>query len=100
MGRAGITYPELCHVKCNILVKRVQNHLRDALITPSTMHQEQLSQIAKLPNSNVGAACCLQALHTTDANSNVGSLNHGDVVGTVTNSKQKSFQVSFDELDN
>ena len=98
-GRTESAYPELRHVECNVLVKRVQNDLGNTLITPGSMHQKQLSQIAELPNSNVGTTRCLQAFHAAYANANMGSLNHGNIVGTVANGQKESLEVSFHELD-
>lgn len=52
------------------------------------MHQKQLAQIPELTNCNIGTSCSLQAFHTTDANTDVSSLDHRNIVGSVANSEQ------------
>ena len=63
------------------------------------MHQEQLSQVAKLPNGNVRAARCLQTFHTTYPNTDVGSLDHGNIVSTIANSEKERFEMPLNEFD-
>ena len=49
------TYPELTHEKSNVLVEGVKYNFTDAVITPRAMYEQQLSQITKLANGNIGA---------------------------------------------
>ena len=33
------TYPKLCHIQCNVFVKRIKNDLRDPLVAPGSMNK-------------------------------------------------------------
>jgi len=93
------THPKLRHVQSNVLVKRIQDDLRDTLITPSTVHKQQLPQVSELTNSDISTPRRLKTLNPTDANADVRRLDHGDVIGTVADSQQDCFEVALDELD-
>lgn len=47
----------------------------------------------------VGRVNSLQTLLSRDSDSNVGSLDHRDVVGTVTDGKRHDAEVVLDEVD-
>jgi hypothetical protein len=63
------------------------------------MNQKQFSKESELANCHIGRSRSLETFHTTDTNTNMGGLNHGHIIGTVTNSQKKSLLVTFDELD-
>jgi hypothetical protein len=70
------------------------------VIAPSAVDEKQFAQIAKLPYGNICASSSLQTFDTADTHTDMSSLNHGNVVGAISNSKQNSFQMTFDKLDN
>lgn len=94
-----ITYPELCEVQRNVLVKVIKDHLAESLVRPRAVDQEKLLKEPELSNGKIGAACCLQAFDTADTNADMGRLNHGHIVGTIANGEQDGLVVLFDEFD-
>lgn len=62
------------------------------------MHQEQFPKIAELCNRNISRPSCLKTFHTADTDSNMSRLDHGNIVGTVTNGQKQGFEVAFDKL--
>jgi hypothetical protein len=63
------------------------------------MHQQQLLQEPKLTDRDIRTPRRLQALNTRDANADMSGLDHGDVVGAVSDREEDRFQVLFDEFD-
>ena len=81
------------------------------------MHEQQLFQIAKLRDRNVGRTCCLETLanplsiitnerprrntHLDARNThpNMRCLDHTHVIGTIPDGKQDRVLVLLDELD-
>lgn len=90
--------PELGHEEGGILVIEVEDDFRDALVGPGTVHQKELSKVSELRDCNVGGSCSLKTFDTGDTNTDMCSLNHGDIVRTVADSKKDSLQVSLDKL--
>ena len=80
------TYPKLCHVQSNVLVKRIEDDFGDSLVAPGTMNQEELAKETELTYCNIRTSCGLQALYTADTDSDMSCLDHGHIVGTVSNS--------------
>jgi len=76
----------LCHEKSNVLIKRIQDDLADAIVTPRAVHKKQLSQIPELRYRDIGTSCRLQTFYTGNTYAYVGSLNHGDIISAVANS--------------
>ena len=74
----------MCHKHGNVLVEGVENDFADAVITPRPMHEKEFSKVTKLTNGNVGASSGLQTLDTCYTDTNMSSLDHGNVVGAVT----------------
>src|ERR1700744_6320838 len=64
------------------------------------MHQKELPQVPELANGDVGASSGLEGLHAADTNTKMGRLNHGDVVGSVSDGQQERLQMPLDEFDN
>jgi len=52
------------------------------------MHQQQPSHETKLTNGKIGIVHSLQTLVATDANPDLGFLNHAHVVRPVTNGQR------------
>lgn len=94
------TYPELCHIEGNVLVEGIQNHTTNSVVTPCAMNKKQLSKVSELSNRNIRRPSCLETFHTADTNTNMGSLNHGHIVGTIANSKEQRFEMSFNQFNN
>lgn len=59
------------------------------------MNQQQLAQKAELGNGHVGTAGGLQTLHAADTDADVGSLDHGDIVCSVTDGEQNRLLLVF-----
>ena len=55
------------------------------------MHKKKLAEEAELTNGNIGAPGSLQTLDATDTHSDMSSLDHGDIVGTIADGKQERF---------
>lgn len=53
-----------------------------------------------MTNSDVSASCSLETLNTADTDTNMSSLDHADIVGTVSDGQQERLQVTLDKLDN
>lgn len=80
----GCRYPKLCHIQRDILVEGVENQFRNPLIAPSPVYQQELSKISELADSYVGAPSCLKTFDATYTYSNMCCLDHGDIVGAVS----------------
>jgi hypothetical protein len=64
------------------------------------VNQKQLPKESELTNCHIGRSGSLKTLHTADTDTNVGGLNHRNIVGAVTNSQEKSLLVTLDKLNN
>jgi hypothetical protein len=62
------------------------------------MHQKQLPKISELPDCDICTASSLETFHTTNTYTYVCSLNHGYVVGAVSNGQKNCFQMTLDKL--
>jgi hypothetical protein len=63
------------------------------------MDEQELSKVSELSNRNIRTSCGLKTFHTADTNTNMRSLNHGHVVGTITNCQKNGLLVALDKLD-
>lgn len=70
------------------------------MIVPGTMNKKQFSKIPKLPDRDIGRPRCLKTFNTTDTNSNMRCLNHGNIICAVADSQQQGLQVSLNKLNN
>lgn len=111
------THPEAGHVERDVLVEaaddrdqlaigerierdsRVQDQLAQPHVTPGAVDKQQLLQVPELADGDVGGTRSLQAFVTRDADSDVRSLDHRDVVRTVADSEQDRLEVLLDKLD-
>ncbi len=69
--------PELHHGEGHVLVERVQNQHADALVRPTTVHQQEFLKESELGNRIVTGQHGLHTLLTTDTNTyNVVRLSY------------------------
>lgn len=54
------------------------------------MHQQQAGQVLELSKGKVASQHCCSPLPATDAHSNVSSLDHPHIIGTITNACSQS----------
>lgn len=93
------TVPELRHEEGDVLIEGVEDNFGNALVRPSAVYEEEFAKISELSDGDIGGAGGLETFDTGDADTDVGSLNHGDVVCTVTDGEQDGFEMAFHELD-
>ena len=55
--------------------------------------------MAELNNRKVCSERCLFAFFSDDTDSDIGSLNHADIVRAIADSEQQSFRILLHELD-
>lgn len=70
------------------------------MITPGSVDKEQFPQIPELAYRHIGRPCGLETLDTAYTDTNVGRLDHANIIGTVADGKKKRLEVSLDQLDN
>lgn len=58
------------------------------MIIPRSVNKQQFTKIAELSNCNVGSPSSLETFNTADANANMRCLDHGDIIGAITNGQQ------------
>lgn len=63
------------------------------------MHQEQLSQVPELSNGHVGSSRGLKSFNTTNADTHMRRLDHGNIVGSIAYRQEKRFLVSLNQFD-
>lgn len=51
------------------------------------MHKKQIRKKAKLGYCKITSHDCLHPFHPTYSNANMSSLNHANIIGTITNTK-------------
>ena len=65
------------------------------------MEEKQRFQEFELSDSVVGCSCSLLSFFTKDANANMSSQDHCNIVGTITNCKGSFFwMLESDQSDN
>jgi hypothetical protein len=64
------------------------------------MHQDQSRQEPELPDGIVRAHDSLSAFFTSNTNTDVSFLDHGNIVGTIANGQSHNFQSTLDHLHN
>jgi hypothetical protein len=52
------------------------------------MDKQKLAKITELCDRNICRSCGLQTFNTTDTNANMGSLDHGNIVGAIANGQE------------
>lgn len=63
------------------------------------MNKKELLEVLELRDGDVRRPSGLETLDSRDSDSDVGSLDHGHVVRTVTDGEQDGGRVVLDELD-
>lgn len=63
------------------------------------MNEEQFAEVLELGDRDVGRACGLKTFYAGDTNTDVGSLDHGNVICAVANGEEDSFEVAFYKLN-
>jgi len=84
---AKVLEPVEDHDKEAVAVKEVNDEDGDSVIGPVSVNQEEVTKESKLANSKVARHGCLPSFLPDDPYSNVGGLNHSDVVGSVSDGK-------------
>lgn len=68
-----------------VLVEEVEHQEAQSHTMIMAMHEQQTLQHAELGKGEVGTARCLATLSSHDADADMSLLDHGHIVGTVTN---------------
>lgn len=76
-------------------VEEISNRLCKAPVGPASMHENQPTQKSELTNGVVRRHDRLTSLFSCNTHANVGLLDHGNIIGTVANSKGKTIQSSL-----
>ncbi|KAH3668934.1 hypothetical protein OGAPHI_002689 [Ogataea philodendri] len=92
--------PEQGQGEHHILVEETWNHLSNTFVRPSSVNQNQSCQISELTKSIIGRHDGLSTFFTSNTNTHVGSLDHGNIVRTVSNSQCHDIKSILDEFDN
>jgi hypothetical protein len=69
----------------HILVEHIRNQVSVTSVGLAAMAEQQVFEEAELSNRVIGGTGSLGALKTSNTNSNVGSINHVNIVSTVAN---------------
>ena len=88
------------HRQRNILVEKVEDEIGDACVASSSMDEDQPPQLLKLGDGKVRGLNCSHAFVAKQTDSNVGFIDHGDVVVPVTDShSNQTLVVLLDHAD-
>lgn len=82
------------------LVKEVGDSLSHTSVIPTSVHKHEASKEAELPKCKVGRHNSLATLETSKTDTNIGILNHSDIVGAITNRKGHDTKASLDHANN
>ena len=75
----------------NVLVEEVHNSSGHAPVVPASMHQQEPLQEPKLGDGEVTIVDILTSFLATDSDTDLGLLNHSDIVCTITNRECHGF---------
>jgi hypothetical protein len=81
------------------LVEEVGNTLGETAIGPATVNKHKSLKKTELTDCIVGRHDGLPAFFTSNTNTNVGFLDHGNIVGTITNGQRHDIKADLDKLD-
>lgn len=62
--------------------------------------QDQSVQEFELAEAKITHSCCCVSLLAQDSNSDVGLLDHSDIIAAITNCQNCKFHLILDKLDN
>lgn len=68
------------------------------LVTVPAVPNEELGEVAELFDGEVGSQTCLPTFLTDNTHTNIGGLDHRDIVTTISNAADALLGVSSDEL--
>lgn len=91
--------PELAHVEHDVLVEGVEDGLREPVVGPGAVHEEQLAEEPELAHGEVCSPGCLHSLEPADSHAHVCGLDHRDVVCPVADRQEDRVCLSLDEPD-
>ena len=74
--------------ECDILVEAVLDEPRQAVLRQRAVHQQQAREEAELVQREVCCVCRLAALAPRDADAHICRLQHGNVVGAITDGQR------------
>lgn len=83
------------HSHKDVLVERVNHELGHSTVVLAAVEQHQLLQESKLGDREVAGVDRLHPLLPADANADVGALDHGDVVGSVSDGQGPRLRLDF-----
>lgn len=63
------------------------------------MNQKQFSKEPELANCDISRSRGLKTFNAADTDSDMSGLNHGHIIGAVTNGQEESLLVALDKLD-
>lgn len=92
--------PKLDRYQTDGLVKRKEDDLAHSQVRVPSMDREESLQVLELLETKVGGPSGLSTLHSLDTDTDMGSLDHGDVVGSITNRQGDLVQFFADQFDN
>mmetsp|Transcript_30701 Transcript_30701/g.77026 ORF Transcript_30701/g.77026 Transcript_30701/m.77026 type:complete len:361 (+) Transcript_30701:278-1360(+) len=82
-----------------VFVEKVAHQKGDALVVPVAVHQEQTLQEAELTDRVVRAESSLHTFLAANTDTDLSSLNHGHVVGTVAHRQRDLAHLALHQLD-
>lgn len=91
--------PKVAEREGKVLVEKVAQEFGHAQVGPAAVDQQQPLQVAKLGNTVIGSEHRLQTFLATDADADVGRLDHRHVVGTITDGQRNGLFVLFYQVD-
>eukprot|EP00047_Mylnosiga_fluctuans_P014814 m.41369 g.41369 ORF g.41369 m.41369 type:complete len:493 (-) comp5665_c0_seq2:2098-3576(-) len=97
--RAEEGEPEVDEREGEILVEEVAQEAAQAEVRPAAVHQQQALEEPELGDREVRSEDCLTALEARDADTDMGRLDHADVVGAITDCKRDCMLAVLDQLD-
>ena len=82
------------------LVEEVRNGLCESSVRPSSMDKYEASEEAELADGVVRGHNRSTAFHTSNPDTNMRFLNHGDIVGTITDREGQAVEAGLDHVHN
>ena len=86
--------PKFNDVEGDVLVERVEDESAHAVVIGGAVDEKEATEEAELSDGIIRSAGRLQALHSRDADSDMGFLDHGHVVGTVADGQRHGLRLN------
>lgn len=93
-----VRIPKMAERERDIFVKKISQKLAHAIVRPSAVHQQQTFQVPELSDRIVAGQDGLHSLLAGDADTDVGRLNHGHVVGSVADGQRDRLLHALNQL--